>query len=550
MNRKLFTVSRTCSAVLLGLVMLGIAVWQTSAAHPAVHPSGTAFGVTVAPNSVTATTGNGFTYQGVLTVGGVPANGTYDFRFSLWNAAFGGTLVGSAVTFSNQPVNNGVFTQVLDFGSGRFQGDARWLQIDVQQNGSGYVLLPPRQQIAATPYALGLVPGVTIVSLLNTALLTIDNTGNGRGLYSRSSGSDGVYGETAATGASGVAGISTGSGDGVYGNSIGAEGVAGLSTNGDGVYGQTAANNKSGVLGFNSGSGTGVYGNSVNGTGVYGQSTSNDGVTGIASSNTKSGVYGTNTTNGQGVYGNSTGGDGLHGVSTSGNGVYGISTNGNGIVGQSSTSNKSGIYGNNLGNGDAVSGYSSSGVGVHGISDSNTGVYGSSISGQAGFFQGNVQITGNISKGGGSFKIDDPLDPANKYLSHSFVESPDMKNIYDGVVVLDTSGSAWVTMPQWFQVLNRDFRYQLTTIGGYAPVYIGQELQNNRFQIAGGTAGLKVSWMITGIRQDPYANAYRIPIEQDKPADERGTYLHPELYGQPESKRFTPSVAPQPTTTP
>jgi len=109
-----------------------------------------------------------------------------------------------------------------------------------------------------------------------------------------------------------------------------------------------------------------------------------------------------------------------------------------------------------------------------------------------------------------------------------------MKNVYDGVVVLDGSGAAWVELPDWFEVLNSDFRYQLTCIGGYAPVYIVQEIQNNRFQIAGGTPGLKVSWQVTGIRQDPWAEANRIPVEVDKPADERGTYLYPELYGQPE----------------
>ncbi|MDQ2809430.1 MAG: hypothetical protein M3Z04_21350 [Chloroflexota bacterium] len=195
-------------------------------------------------------------------------------------------------------------------------------------------------------------------------------------------------------------------------------------------------------------------------------------------------------------------------------------------------------------------GNSSSGIGTRGTSNTNIGVYGSSTSGQAGFFQGNVQITGNLSKGGGSFKIDDPLDPANKYLSHSFVESPDMKNIYDGVAVLDTTGHAWVALPDWFQTLNRDFRYQLTCIGGYAPVYVAQEMANNHFQIAGGQAGLKVSWQVTGIRQDPYADRYRIPVVEDKPAGEQGTYLHPELYGQPETKRFVPGAIPTLSPTP
>jgi hypothetical protein len=95
-------------------------------------------------------------------------------------------------------------------------------------------------------------------------------------------------------------------------------------------------------------------------------------------------------------------------------------------------------------------------------------------------------VIGNLSKGGGSFKIDHPLDPANKYLYHSFVESPDMMNVYNGNVVLDANGEAVVVLPDWFEALNRDFRYQLTCIGGFAPVYIAEEIANNQFKIAGG----------------------------------------------------------------
>jgi hypothetical protein len=146
-----------------------------------------------------------------------------------------------------------------------------------------------------------------------------------------------------------------------------------------------------------------------------------------------------------------------------------------------------------------------------------------------------VQVVGTLTKSGGSFKIDHPLDPANRYLYHSFVESPDMKNVYDGVVVLDENGAAWVKLPAWFEALNRDFRYQLTAIGAPAPdLYIAHKIQDNHFQIAGGIPGMEVSWQVTGIRRDPWAEANRIPVEQDKPDDERGTYLYPELYGQPE----------------
>ena len=159
-------------------------------------------------------------------------------------------------------------------------------------------------------------------------------------------------------------------------------------------------------------------------------------------------------------------------------------------------------------------------------------------SGDAGDFQGNVQVSGNLSKSGGSFKIDHPLDPASKYLYHSFVESPDMKNIYDGVATLDASGEAVIQMPAWFGVLNRDFRYQITCIGGFAPVYIAEKLTNNQFKIGGGKPGMEVSWQITGIRQDAWANAHRIPVEEEKEARLKGFYIHPELYGAPAEKQI------------
>jgi hypothetical protein len=181
---------------------------------------------------------------------------------------------------------------------------------------------------------------------------------------------------------------------------------------------------------------------------------------------------------------------------------------------------------------------STSDDGVHVRSAGRYGVYVASAgTGYAAQFVGNVMVNGYLQKAAGSFKIDHPLDPENQYLYHSFVESPDMMNVYNGNVVLGADGTAWVELPEWFEALNRDYRYQLTPIGGPGPnLYIAQEVQGNRFQIAGGAPGLKVSWQVTGIRQDAYAEAHRIPVEEDKPAEERGTYLHPQEHGQPEAR--------------
>jgi hypothetical protein len=184
---------------------------------------------------------------------------------------------------------------------------------------------------------------------------------------------------------------------------------------------------------------------------------------------------------------------------------------------------------NNFDTGVVANGFGTNGYGVNADGD-YIGVY--SYGGTyAGYFHGNVYVSGNLAKSGGSFKIDDPLDPANKYLSHSFVESPDMMNIYNGNVVTDGNGNATVTMPDYFESLNRDFRYQLTVIGQFAQAIVASEMSNRSFIIKTDKPNVKVSWMVTGIRQDAWANANRIPVEEEKPDTEKGHYTHPELFG-------------------
>jgi hypothetical protein len=144
-------------------------------------------------------------------------------------------------------------------------------------------------------------------------------------------------------------------------------------------------------------------------------------------------------------------------------------------------------------------------------------------------FSGNVQVTGNFTvTGSKAFMIDHPLDPANKFLVHSCVESSEMKNLYDGLVTLDANGRAVIRLPSWFEALNRDFRYQLTAIGKPGNLYIASELADGSFEI-GGSAGQKVSWQITGNRRDAAALASGFAVEKDKPAGERGKYLRPDL---------------------
>lgn len=126
-------------------------------------------------------------------------------------------------------------------------------------------------------------------------------------------------------------------------------------------------------------------------------------------------------------------------------------------------------------------------------------------------------ITGSVSKGAGTLVIDHPLDPKNKLLYHSFVESPDAMNQYTGVATLDAGGDAIVQLPDYFEALNMKFTYQFFPLREAMPnLYIKQKIQNNTFVIGGGSPGGEISWMVTGIRHDPYILAHPIIPEVEK----------------------------------
>ncbi len=200
-----------------------------------------------------------------------------------------------------------------------------------------------------------------------------------------------------------------------------------------------------------------------------------------------------------------------------------------------------------LGTGTAITGRAGgavSTIGVHGtgyIGLQGEGQFGMIATGsvQAGTFNGRVQVTadltvgGSIRKGGGGFRIDHPADPAGKYLSHSFVESPDMLNVYAGTAVTGDGGTATVALPDFFETLNREHRFQLTPVGELALATVDGPVQENCFTIRTDRPGVTVCWQVTGVRQDKWAQAHRIPVEEDKPDDERGRFLHPDLHGQP-----------------
>ncbi|GAA4364450.1 hypothetical protein GCM10023185_34010 [Hymenobacter saemangeumensis] len=418
------------------------------------------------------------------------------------------------------------------------------------------------------------------------------NSAGVRGINNGSSSfGAGVYGSHAATGL-GVRGVSNG-GTGVQGDGGAGTGVRGISTTGVGVEGSANGTNSQGV----SGSAAGANSRGVNGVA---SGSSSRGVVGTASGSNSYGLLGTSTGNySRGVQGVGDG-TGVWGQSNTGTGLFGRALNGVGVWGQGkiagkfeSTSNTP--YGNavfihNEGIGRALyalsdgtagyfetAGYNAPTINLHqdgpmgsssinfsngnfnslatieaftGALNSNYfpivefrvgGVEVMTLFSGLGYLTddwkttGNHQVMGNLSKGGGSFKIDHPLDPENKYLYHSFVESPDMMNVYNGNITLDARGEATVQLPDWFETLNRDFRYQLTPIGAAFTPYVLAKVSGNQFRIA-GQPGAEVSWQVTGIRQDKYANAHRIPVEEAKQPAERGYYLHPDAFGLPASR--------------
>jgi len=159
-----------------------------------------------------------------------------------------------------------------------------------------------------------------------------------------------------------------------------------------------------------------------------------------------------------------------------------------------------------------------------------TYVSGLTPSDYAGYFSGQIYAT-TASSGIKSFKIDHPLDPLNKYLYHSSVESNEMLNVYSGNITTDGNGIAIVELPSYFEALNMEFRYQLTCIGQFAQAIVKEEVQENKFVLQTDKPNVKVSWQVSGVRHDATANTYRIVNEVEKPECEKGKYIVPEAYG-------------------
>ncbi len=168
-------------------------------------------------------------------------------------------------------------------------------------------------------------------------------------------------------------------------------------------------------------------------------------------------------------------------------------------------------------------------IGVYGYTDSN-GWYAVYANGDLG------------ASGTKNFIIDHPLDPKNKYLKHFSIESNEVLNVYRGNVTLNTNGEATVKLPDYFKAININFSYMLTPIGQPAQgLYVAKEIDSNgEFKIAGGHSGQKISWYVYAQRNDPYIQQHpeKLQVEVLKKEKNRGKYLMPDLYNQPDSKRI------------
>jgi hypothetical protein len=477
-------------------------------------------------------------FSGVLNgASSKPMTGTVGITFSLYKEAQGG----AALWVETQNVTldkTGHYTALL--GSTTSQGlpaalfasgEARWLSVQAQGEAE-----QPRTVLMSVPYALKALDAETIGGKPLSALqLAAPNGGSNSSNSNNAPIANTITCSTSSACKSGHIPVFASNGgaakvkDSIIQENGSTLSVAGSASLTGSISASTSSSSSAAVVGNDntSGGSAAVAGTSTNGTGVVAT-----GITGLLGTGAGEDGVGVSASGNLGVYAN--------GIAA---GVYGVSTTSTGVIGTST--NYIGVYGS--GGSTGVTGVSSSGPGVvaqsatawavdaYGTSTA-TGVLAGSASGWAAWFNGNVDVDGNLSKAGGSFKIDHPLDPANKYLYHSFVESPDMMNIYNGNVITDAQGDAVVPLPDWFETLNRDFRYQLTVIGQFAQAVVAGEIADGRFSIKTDKPNVKVSWQVTGIRQDAWANAHRIPVEQQKPELERGFYLHPDLYGAPEEK--------------
>ena len=532
-----------------------------------------------------------------LTGGGTSGNVTLSLNTAATNALYaqlgaGNTFTTSQTVDGTLTANSGFFGVVANTsysGSGAYYAGVLGQSTASTGFGAGLWGLSSStsgiavggQALASSGNTLGVYGTANSTAGVGVWGQDVANTGNTVGVFgvAASPSGEGVYGEnlSGTGGAPGVYGLSTSTaGTGVQGTSTASTGstfgVFGQASS-PGGWGVAGESPFAGVVGYNNGTYDisvlgapyGVVGSSATAVGVYGASSgvSATGGVDISHANGVWGDYGGAPLTGYGVLGTAD--------SNWGGYFFNNSEDAAALVTENLTSTAGGVaftaaMPNFLGAAFAIIGDAGCGTNFMALQLGQDGMGGCSNYTLMGDFSGNtylnagagdfisfrianghtqmtitndnVDVLGTLTKPAGSFKIDDPLDPANKYLYHSFVESPDMKNMYDGTITTDDAGLATVTLPAWFETLNRDFRYQLTVLGQFAQAIVASEISGNQFGIRTDKPNVKVSWQVTGTRQDAYANAHRIQVEVEKAPADRGHYLYPELVGAPETARI------------
>jgi len=383
--------------------------------------------------------------------------------------------------------------------------------------------------------------GLTVTAANGTSgtpssAINVMNSGIGASVYAENTNTGNPYntiqGSSNSTNAytSAVAGYydGTNQGVGVYGSvynasSTGVAGVMGVNNRTNGGYGIYGQGFNGGVGETNDAGGAGLWGQNNNGTG----SGNACGVIGDGNY----GVWGQTSYGQAGVFG-------LNTRTTGGHGVWGQGVNG--VVGESVQINGYGVWGSNTATTDPGTGVA--GVGVTGVAGQSTNTslsYGIYSYDDGGIYN-QLDVGGNFYAGGTkSFRIDNPLDPENKFLIHYSIESNEVMNIYRGSVQLDANGEATVKLPDYFPAVNKNFSYNLTPVGAPAPnLYIKQKIQNGEFIIAGGTPNQEIDWVVYAERNDKYMQQHPEcrETQPEKTGRYKGKFVHPQLWGQPESK--------------
>jgi len=494
-----------------------------------------------------AQTPQSFFYQAVArnVDGNLIANQAVSFRLSIRESSLGGTIVYQEIQpvttteygIANLSVGQGLVGignfSTIDWGAATY-----YLEVEFDPAGGFAFLAMGGSQLLSVPYALhaATVDSVDDADADPTnEIQDISISGNELSISGGSTvnlpagGGGGSLDEAYDNGGAGLGRVITADAGAVQVNNSNANGV-GLDVNSAVTGGvavrarNTLASNTFSTIQAESNS------NSAAASAVVGSTTGLAwGVSGqvSATASSQAGIYGSNLR------------------ANGGHGVLGIGYNGS--VGETNYSSGYGMFSENY---DAILplglGVGTAGTGYYGILGedrylgTSAGAYG-------------VYSNGNFgSSGVKAFCIDHPEAPEDKFLRHFSMESNEVLNVYRGTIICDANGEAVVQLPDYYDLINKEPSYQLTAIGAYAQLYIKSEVENGSFVIAGGNPGMKVSWELVALRNDPYLQQYpehrEVVVEKDERS--KGKLLMPHLYGQDKGKSMFPKPSTSKPTTP